>query len=216
MKRLLTFGTALSLSLVGVPLATAQGQDAPSVAVSAGAGMAFPLHGDFDFTAPEWQLAIRAAAAQHFVLEGFFDEWRHASEEVRLGVPLLGPTGPIGQIGRLEQRTEWSARTVGFNLLGRGSTERVSVTGGGGIGYMTLRRVSTDTVSDCVASVPGVCQNRESEFSNSSFSFQTVAGVDVFITSRVAAYAQFQSITPSEDAGSTHLSVIGGMRFRIW
>ena len=146
MKRLLTFGTALSLCFVCVPLATAQGHDAPSVALSAGAGMAFPLHGDFDFNAPEWQLAIR----------------------------------------------------------------------GGGIGYMTLRRVSTDTVSERVPSVPSVCPNRESEFSNSSFSFQTAAGVDVFITSRAAAYAQFQSITPSEDAGSTHLSVIGGMRFRIW
>lgn len=216
MKGLHTLGTALFLFLACAPAASAQGLEPPSVALSAGAGMAFPLHGDFDFNAPEWQLAIRAAVSPHLVLEGFFDQWRHTDEEVRLGITLLGPDGVIGHAGRLEQRTEFTTRTVGFNALARGSLDRARFTGGGGIGYLTFHRRFTATVSDCESSVPTACQDTENTFSNGAFSVQGVAGVDVFVTSRVAAFGQFQSVIPIDDPSVTHLSVSGGVRLRIW
>jgi hypothetical protein len=216
MKGLCGAGAALGVLLACAPTAWAQGEESPSVAASAAAGMAFPLHGDFDFNAPEWQLAVRAAASRHFVLEGFFHEWRHSTERTLIGIAVQGPQGVIGHIGRFEQRTEHTTRTMGFNALARGFAGSASFTGGGGAGYTTFLRRFTETISDCESSVPGVCQNRESRFSNGSFSLQGLAGVDVAITSRIAAFGQFQAVMPVNDFGSMHLSVTAGGRVRIW
>jgi hypothetical protein len=65
------------LLLVSVAPAVAQRREDSRITVSGAGGIAFPLHGDLDFKAPEWQIAVRAAVSRHFLLEGFFDEWRN-------------------------------------------------------------------------------------------------------------------------------------------
>src|SRR5687767_9168701 len=96
--------------------------------VSGAAGIALPFHADFDFNPPEWQIAIRATVSRHFLLEGFFNQWRERTEDVRTNLTLHGPSGVTGHVSRLEHRTTYAMKTVGVNWLARGFIGRAAFT----------------------------------------------------------------------------------------
>jgi hypothetical protein len=196
--------------------AAAQPQNSPRLTASVAAGLAIPLHADFGFNAPEWQIAIRTAVSDHFLLEGFFDEWRQSTERVQLGVPLHSPTGVIGHVGRLSSRTEYMTRSIGMNALARRTLGRVTLSGGGGAGFLVYRRDYAQTLSACESAIPQVCQDYQNTWSNGSFTVQAVVAVDAAITSRLAAFAQYQVTAPVNDFGATQLGVVGGVRMRVW
>lgn len=108
----------LLLTLAAAP----QSGDAPRVTVGVGGGVANPMHGDFDFVAPEWQLSLRGRMADGVTFEGFFNEWRHTEETF------------------FSQRIVRTTRVVGVNVLAGRMGNRVGWSAGGGIGSMTFRR----------------------------------------------------------------------------
>ena len=171
--------------------------DDSRITLSGAGGISIPVHGDLDFTAPAWQIAVRGSVSRHFLLEGFFEEWRHETEDV---------------LATVTQRTTHTMKTVGVNWLGRGFVGRAAFTGGGGIGFMQYDRRFEQSANDC----PGSCQEFDNRFTSQSFTFQGVAGVDVPITSVFAAFGQCQFVVPIEDVGFSHSSVTGGVRVRIW
>jgi hypothetical protein len=189
------------LLLVLAAPAAAQGLEDSRITVSGAGGIAFPLHGDFDFNAPEWQIAVRATVSRHFLLEGFFDEWRKKSQDGGLS---------------FDSNTTYTMRTVGVNWLARGFIDRAAFTGGGGIGFMHYDRLFEQSVRGCQPSTPASCQALENRFNSQSFTFQAVAGVEVPIASVLSAFGQYQFVAPIEDVGFSHSSLTGGVRVRVW
>jgi len=181
--------------------ASAQALEDSKITVGGAGGVAFPLHGDFNFNAPEWQLTVRATVSRHFLLEGFFDEWRKKTQD----------SG-----ARFESSTTYTMRTAGLNWLARGFIGRAAITGGGGIGFMHYDRLFEQIVNDCQSSTPGSCQDFENRFNSQSFTFQTAAGLEVPIASVVSAFGQYQFVAPIEDVGFSHSSIAGGVRIRVW
>lgn len=181
--------------------ASAQAFDDSRITVSGAAGIALPLHGDFDFNPPEWQIAGRVTVSRHFLLEGFFDEWRKKTQE---------------RGTRFESNTTYTMRTAGVNWLARGFIGRAAITGGGGIGFMHYDRLFAQSVTDCQSSTPVSCQDLENRFSSQSFTFQGVASLEVPIASVISAFGQYQFVAPIEDVGFSHSSITGGVRVRIW
>ncbi len=53
-------------------------------------------------------------------------------------------------------------------------------------------------------------------FSNSSFSVQAVAGLEVALTSHVAAFGQYQFLAPTIDIAAGQATVGAGVRVRLW
>lgn len=188
---------------------------APQLAVGAGGGVAFPVHSDFDFAAGTWQVNIRGALGSHAAVEVFFDEWRHSSGRDLPAGRIVGSSGVVTGYGRLTERTRHRTRAVGFNALATGSTGRVVLAGGGGIGYFGYRRVFEQELVACEPPAPEICQPFSTTHTSSSFSVQGVGSVDVAITSRnpaVMAFGQIQFIAPVDDFGFGHLGVVGGIR----
>jgi hypothetical protein len=181
--------------------ASAQGFDDSRITASGAAGIALPLHADLDFNAPEWQIAVRGTVSRHFLLEGFFEAWRHRAEDPRTTAA---------------RRTTYTMKTVGVNWLARGFVGRAAITGGGGIGFMHYDRRFEQIVGDCQPSTPASCQIFENRFNSQSFTFQGVAGLEVPIVSRISAFGQYQFVAPIEDVGFSHSSVTGGVRVKIW
>ena len=181
--------------------ASAQALEDSKITLGGAAGLAFPLHGDFDFNAPEWQITVRATVSRHFLLEGFFDEWQEKTQERDV---------------RFASSTTYTMRTAGINWLARGFIGRAAITGGGGVGFMHYDRRFAQTVTDCQSSTPVSCQDFENRFSSQSFTFQGAAGLEVPIASVVSAFGQYQFVAPIEDVGFSHSSVTGGVRVRIW
>ena len=181
--------------------ASAQALEDSKITLGGAGGVAFPLHGDFDFNAPEWQLAVRATVSRHFLLEGFFDEWRKKTQD---------------RGARFESSTTYTTRTAGVNWLARGFIGRAAITGGGGIGFMHYDRRFEQIINDCQSSTSGPCQDFENRFNSQSFTFQAAAGLEVPIASVVSAYGQYQFVAPIEDVGFSHSSITGGVRVRIW
>ena len=200
--------------LVTPSVATAQ--LAPKLAIGASAGISNPLHGDFDFTAPEWQISLRTTVSEHFALEGFFEEWRHTTDEVRNNVTLQGPVSVVGHVGRISSRTVQATRIVGFNALARATFDRVTLTAGGGPSMWLYERRFNQTLTDCESTQPNGCRDFASRFSNSSFSVQAVGGLEVALTSRLAAFGQYQFVAPTVDIAGGHSSVGAGVRVRVW
>jgi hypothetical protein len=187
----------------------------PRVTLGGGGGIATPFHADFDFTAGEWQASVRVAMSEHLMLEGFVSAWRHSSSTERVNQLVSGPGGPIGRVGRIETVSQRTVRIVGANLLGRGTIGRVSVYGGGGIGIWNMDRRYTQTSSGCEPAAQHLCNTFESPFSSGTLSAQALVGLDVAITSRVAAFGQFQITAPAPDIAAGHGSVTGGIRLTL-
>lgn len=196
--------------------AAAQSVERPRLTVSAGGGIANPMHGDFDFVAPEWQVSVRARLADGVTFEGFVNEWRHSTEAVHLNQTMTGPAGFLTRAGRFEEHSLRTTRVIGVNVLGGRTAGRVSWAAGGGIGAMDFRHEYTQSTTECVPDLPQICREFRNEFTNSSFSIQALAGVDVRVARRVQAFGQFLLAVPTVDPGSGHSSITGGVRFVIF
>ena len=191
--------------------AAAQAPDDRHVSLGAAAGLATPLHGDFDFTATAWQADVRFDTARYFGFGVFFEEWRHSEEDIFTDQIISGPNGPLGRAARTTVRTDHRTRALGWNLLARGTASRVTVSGGGGVSYLLYSRDFRQTMSGCEPA--SLCSDFGQEFDNGSFAAQLQGGVDVGITAHVAVMGQFRAIFPIEDPGSGHHTIVGGVRF---
>ena len=172
--------TLAVLFVVAVCPVAAQDPDARHVSVGAAAGLATPLHGDFDFTATAWQADVRFDTARYFGFGVFFEEWRHTEEDIFTDQTISGPNGPLGRAERTTVRTDHRTRALGWNLLARATASRVTVSGGGGVSYLLYSRDFTQTTSGCEPA--SLCRDFGQEFDNSSFAAQLQFGVDVGIT----------------------------------
>jgi hypothetical protein len=202
---------------LAVSASTAAGQDvSPKLTIAAGGGIATPFHVDFDFTAPSWELSARAAIARHAAVEGFFEQWEHSEGNVAVDQVIHGPSGILGRVARVEQRTTYRMRTAGFHVLGTGGSGRVSFFGGGGIGLLVYDRRYTSTTTGCDAGTAALCRTFENTFSSNPFTVQGVAEVDVTIVPRVQAFGRYLLVVPLEDPGFGHGTVMAGARIVLW
>jgi hypothetical protein len=187
----------------------------PRLSLAAGIGLAHPLHGDLGFTAGLWEVSARGRLGRRVALEGAISEWRHTTAIDRSDVPLHGPDGIIGHAGLIAERTTRASRSYQVNLVALGRAGPVTLSGGGGVGVLAMRREFTATVSDCISSVPVACADTRSEVSNVSASLQGVAAVDVYVASRMSAYGQFRFVGPTRDLGGSELRFAFGVRVAI-
>ena len=200
---------ALFGALVLVPrIAAAQEDSTPRVSVGAGAGVAFPFHGDFDFTPWAWDADVRIAMSPHVLFEVAVGEWRHTDSLVRQNIPVT-PGG--GTIGRLEQSTTRAQRSLEANVLFTGARGRVRTNVGGGIGLLQHHRDTSHVTADCS---PGTsCGSFESAFSNVSGSAQAVGGAEVRLAGGLALYGQVRFVVPFADPGGSDLRATTGLRW---
>ena len=193
--------------------AAAQSRQLPRFAVGVGAGISDPLHGDFGFLAPSWDVSIRGAAGRRVATEVFLSEWRHTDATESVDVPILGPTGAItGRIGRLSQSTRRTAWTLGANVLPTFSRGRVTVSAGGGAGFIMFGRRYHVSQADCVGSAATACGGYENSHASGSISAQLAAGIDVALTKHVSTFGQWRFVVPLSDPGSGHSAAVGGIR----
>ncbi|MEO8071272.1 MAG: hypothetical protein ABI652_07705 [Acidobacteriota bacterium] len=203
-----TYATSALLGMIVVlpRLAVAQAQ-VPRVSIAAGAGLAVPLHGDFDFTPWAWDADVRVAMSRHALFEAAVGEWRHSETFVRQNIPVT--PGP-GVIGRSEQRTTRTQRTLEANVLFTGAHGRVRMTAGGGVGLLEHRRRTRTLLADCSPAVE--CGTFESTFSSASGSAQGVGGAEVRLSRAAALYGQVRFVVPFIDPGGSDLRVTTGVR----
>ena len=197
---------------IGPAVVDAQTSEPQRFTLAAGAGQTTPLHGDLEFKAASWEVSARGQASRHFALEAFVAEWRHGSEAVRFGLPAIGGGGTIGE---LTQQTRYAVRTFGLNALPTISLGRVTVTGGGGGGVMIFSRRFEQSVSACRVAGSLRCTNLVARHASSSLTVQGVAGLDVRLAPRLAAFADYRLVFPVEDPGSGHAAVAAGVRVVI-
>jgi hypothetical protein len=199
----------LLVALVLLPAAAwAQSADPPRVSVGAGVGLAFPLHGDFDFTPWAWEADVRVALSRRGVLEVAAGEWRHSESRV---VHDIQVTPPPGTIGRFEQATGRTQRMLQANLLFQGATGRLHVTAGGGVGLLQFQRRTRIVTSGC--SPGALCGTTEYTFTNASGTAQAVAGLEVAIASGLTAYGQARFIANIRDVGGSETRLTAGLRW---
>ena len=207
--------TILAASVLAA--STAAGQDvSPKLTIAAAGGIATPFHGDFDFTAPSWELSARGSIARHVAVEGFFEQWEHSEGTVLLDQAIHGPNGILGRVARIESRTTYRMRTAGFHVLGTGGTGRVSFFGGGGIGMIVYDRRFTNTTTGCGAGAEELCRTFENTFSSNPFTVQGAAEVDVTIVPRVQVFGRYLLVVPPEDPGFGHGTFMAGARLVLW
>ena len=195
--------------LFGCASAAAQGVERERVSIGAAAGIADPIHGDFQFKAPAWQVDVRLNTGRFLASTVFFEQWRKRDEDVRTNIPILGPTGPIGQIDRLVSENTYRTRIVGWSLLAK-SNGRAAVNGGGGVSYMFYSRESSSTAEGCMPAT--LCGTTSSGFDNGAFSAHLQTGVDVRVLPRLAVMGQFRLTVPIDDPGSGHGAFTAGAR----
>jgi hypothetical protein len=207
MKRsTLATGAMLSL-LILTPCAASAQPDQPRVSVGAGAGLAIPFHGDFDFTPWAWDADLRVAVSPHLLIEAAVGEWRHSESRVSEAIRVATPPGTIG---RLEQTTGRVQRIYQANALFTAGAGRIRATAGGGVGLLQHDRQTRTTTSGCS---PGVtCGSFESAFSSATGSVQAVGGVEVRIAGGIALYGQTRFVVPMTDPGGSDLRVTAGAR----
>jgi hypothetical protein len=153
-------GAAATLVALALAVPAFAQAERPGISVAAGAGSADPLHSDFAFRALAWSVDVRVGRSPHVMIEGVANGWHHVEESVRLNQTIQGPTGIIGVIGRLTQRTGRDISYVGVNLLGTGAAGRVRLNGGAGAGLMFSRRNFSQVVVDCVSRRVRRCASR--------------------------------------------------------
>jgi hypothetical protein len=193
-----------------VPAASAAqiAHPAPRVAIGAGAGLAVPFHGDYDFTPWAWDADVRLALSGRGSLEVAVGEWRHSDTRVARNIQL---TPPPGTIDRLEQSTARTQRMLQANLLFAGSAGRVRVSAGGGVGVLQHDRRTRTVTSGCS---PGVsCGSSDSKFSNAGGTAQAVGGLEVAVARGLAVHGQARFIVNVRDVGSSEVRVTAGARW---
>lgn len=195
----------------------AAGQEAPPrLSIAAAGGVVTPFHGDFDFTAPSWELSARGSVARHVAVEVFFEQWQRSEGSVRLDQVIHGPTGLLGRVGRIEQRTTYRMRTAGFHFLGTGGSGRVSFFGGGGVGLLLYDRRSTSTATGCDTGAESLCRSIENTFSSNPFTLQGVAEVDVQVAPHLQVFGRYLLVVPEDDPGFGHGTIMAGARVVLW
>jgi hypothetical protein len=182
--------------------------------IGVGAGVADPLHADLSFTAPIWHAALGRRLTNRVWVEAAYSEWRHTDEAVHLDIQVQSLTGPLGRIGRLTERTEYVTRTVGANVILRGSAHRLILWGGGGPAYINLFRRYHQAASGCVGAVS--CQEFSNTHNGNSMAVEAAAGADISVTSRIAIFGRSAFALPIRDPGSGHVAVTTGVRIGIW
>ncbi len=200
------------------PSAAAAQDPSPRLTVAAGSGLANPFYEGFDFNARNWELSGRGSVATHVAVEVFYEEWRHAKSLLQIDQAITGPSGFIGRVGRLEQRTDYRMRTLGFNALATGGSGRATFFGGGGVGLLAYDRRMRNTASGCDAATAHVCavSGNESTFSSDSFTVQGVGEMDVLIVPRVQVYGRYMMVVPVRDVTFGLGTITGGVRVILW
>lgn len=191
--------------------AAAQSQP-PGLSIAAGAGIALPFHSDFSFDAFAWQASMRVRAADHLLIEGMLDQWRHTTTSRRRDIQIFNPSGVIGHIDEVTAESLDTMTVVGMSLLGTGSIGRVRISAGGGPGYMVEYERNRTTLSGCSAIVPYVCEGRTKMDSFLVFSIQALADVDVALTRNVSAVGRFMTAVPFRDPAYGHVNATAGLR----
>jgi hypothetical protein len=214
MSRVWGFLLVASLAL-GAHGADAQTLEPPRFTVGAGAGLSNPLHGDFDFVAPSWDLSVRGRPREHLTIEVFLAEWRHTERSDYFDIPIQTPAGIAGRIGRLSTSSTRSEWTTGINLLPTFSVGRFTVSGGGGGGYMVLHRRYRQTVADCTTTNATGCTGFQRSHGAGALIIQAAGGLDVALSRHFAAFAQSRVIIPIDDPGYGHSSLVAGVRLRL-
>ena len=205
------------LRRVVLAASTAAGQDvSPKLTIAAAGGIATPFHGNFDFTAPSWELSARGSIARHVAVEGFFEQWEHSEGIVLVDQAMHGPSGILGRVGRIESRTTYRMRTAGFHVLGTGGTGRVSFSGAAASDMLVYDRRFTNTTTGCDAGAAESCRTFENTFSSNPFTVQGVAEVDVTIVPRVQVFGRYLLVVPPEDPGFGHGTLMAGARIVLW
>jgi hypothetical protein len=210
------FFTAVCLSLpVEAGAQLSPPPETSRVTIAGGLGAVDPFHGDLTFVAPAWEASVRVRVGAIAALEVGAARWWHNEEDVRTDQPILGSAGPIGTIDRIEQRTTYSHTTVELNLLATGGIGRVTMWGGGGVGWLNQSRAFRQTVSGCHLTVPVACEDFETTHTFGDAQFQGAGGVDVRIGGLVAAYGAVRLAIPTRDVGSSELRFVGGIRIGL-
>jgi hypothetical protein len=202
---------AALLLLLFAPAATAQTSDPPRLTVGASGGVTNPLHGDFQFIAPSWDVAVRGQVAGHLAIEGFMSRWRHSTQSAQIDVPLSGP-GPIGRVGRIEIENGDQVSMVGFSFEPTFSTGRVTLAAGGGPAMMIFRSDYVQRLSGCDAAVAASCGTYETHRTNGTFAVQFGGAVDVRLAPRLTTFGQVRVGVPIEDPGSGQVAATVGVR----
>ena len=197
--------------LAAAPVATGQDRE-PRFTVGGGAGMSDPFHGDFDFRAVGWEVAARGRPGTYLSIEGFASGWRHSAETRRLDVPLQNPTGPIGTIGELSQRTVEQTQAFGASLLPTFSAGRATVVIGGGANVMFFQHRFDQQLSNCNSTTPVTCGSFSTARTTSDLGVHAVAGIDVVVAPRLTAFGQYRLLAPIRDPGSGHAALLAGVR----
>ena len=198
------------LLLLAAPGA-AQTLGPPRLTIGGSGGVSNPLHGDWQFIAPSWDVAVRGQVASHLAVEGFFSRWRHATTTRQIGVPLSGP-GLIGRVGLVEIEDLTQVSTVGFSFQPTFSTGRVTVAAGGGPAMLIFRSDYRQRLSDCEPLIAASCGTFETNRSNGTFGVHFGGAVDVRLAPRLTAFGQVRLAVPTEDPGSGHLAATVGAR----
>lgn len=208
---------ALAASVLALWPSVALGQDVrPRLSVAAGGGIADPLHADFDFTAADWHVSVRASMSSRLAIEAFYQKWEHTDREVLLNQAILGLAGPLGRVERVELATTKDMRTMGMNVVATFGSSRATFSSGGGIGLIAYRRRSTTTSSGCDAAVAHLCGSTENRFSNGDFAAQGVVAMDVAVTRRVQLFGRYLLVVAVTDPGFGYGSLNGGVRIVLF
>ena len=208
---------ALAACLVALSPSVAVAQDPPPrLTVAAVGGIANPFYGDFDFNARNWDVSARGSMSRHVALEGFYEQWEHVKRAVFLNQDRQGPSGFLGRVARLEERTIYRMRTVGVNVLATGGSGRVTFSGGGGIGALAYDKRFNSTASGCDAGVAQSCVPMENSFSSGGFTGQGVAEVGVEVIRRVQVFGRYLLVLPLSDPTFGHGSFGAGARVTLW
>ena len=195
-------------------LSAAQPAAPARLTIGASGGVSNPLHGDLQFTAASWDVSVRAQGVPHMMVEGFASQWRHSEDDIRTGVPLTGPNGPLGRIGTLTIEDRTYTDVFGFSFLPTFTAGAVTVAGGGGPALMVLRHDYAQRLSGCEPA--SLCRDYETQHTATTFAVALAGTVDVRLASRWLLFVQARGAIPTEDPGSGHLTTSAGVRFVLW
>ena len=205
--------TAVTVASVAAPAAAQSLREPPKLSASVAAGVALPVHGDIGFNGREWQVTVRREVSPHFVVEGFFDQWRRSFDDTFAATPF-DDRGGVRFTG-VAQHTNHVNNSIGVSALLQGTVGRLTVTGGGGPGWMEYRRKFRQELSGCESAAAQVCQPSNNTWRSSDVSLHGVLSADVRLTTQFSAFGRFKFTGPVSDFGSSHGSITAGVRVGI-
>lgn len=206
-----TIAFFIAAVLAGVGTARAQSRDA-LVSVGGGVGVTHPYHGDLNFIAPSWELDA-VVGRDRVVVDVSYGRWWRDEQHVIPDVVISGPTGVIGRVAELDERTHRTTTRVEVGVLRRFRVGRAHVAGGGGVGVMTMARRYQVQGTGCSGTVPDWCVPMSQTYTEGTFAFHAAGLVDVRLRGRWSVYGAARLGLPSQDIGSMELRTLGGLRF---